>query len=1427
MTKPNKRIIKIILWAITALLVLILFFCGFVYLRTEQILKQKIAAWINEESNQLYQLSFDDVKFKLFPLTVIFEEIDLTTNPEALKNIKDQSPSKVLYEFHAKSMKFEAINWREFRKNQILHGKNLSIYKPELKLTGENILEPDSVKTTDKLFQSIQPIFKKTLNKVVFDEINLIDANYEIYASPVDILKVSNAKNISLTIKNFITDSSMIFNESKLFDSDDIILKMNNFSNNLGDNLHTFSIDTLAFSLKTGDISAYGFHLSHHTKKTNKNLFEVFVPQLKVKSKNIARFAINDTLDFDYLEFNNAKIEFFQKENPEKININELSQFDLYALIDNQFTEIKADSFRLRNATIEIYHQPDYDLYQQHFNSVDVLLYDFKLDSLSSSEANRLFHASEIEMEVSEYHLRLEDKMHEFMAESLYVSTISNTLGAQNIKVSPLSTAEENIRNIIRVNCKKIDIDQVNLKTIYHKRILPTKSITIVEPKVNLSYKTEFQKQQKPKETGLLFDLVQAYLQGVYADVVIIDNGNLRIDHSQFSQVLGYFEAEFHFALAGFSLDSASVEKTDKFFYATDFDLRFSDYEMKLIDNLHRLHVDSIAILSTDRKLEITNLSLQPTILNVSKEEMKALNKSELYKIFVPRITLQGILLKDAFFHNKLSMNSFQIVEPKIYFENFGVLNQNNPNREFQEFYQLIFNYINDFNIKNIAIPNGEFTWVNHTRKGKTISFDNAFSAELKNFRLNENELDKKQLLFSENFDISLMNQNFLLSDSVHVLHAGEIKLSTLNKSISVKNASFYPDINSKKYDQLSTTYQFAIPAFILSNIDFSNAYWNKDLLLKNLAINDPKFRIYSKKGSKKSLDLNKFKIPMPAEINSIKINELTINNGQVITYETEGKNQEVGSTFNINLFMPEVVFESDTTNRISLTTSDFFSRITNFTTTLSNNHKVEIESVDFERKKQQLTFTNLNVIPTGPINQQNTFSVNVPRLHFYGFDINTALEKNHFIFDEITVTNPIIDIKIIDSIKGDKYEFTKNLNLYPYINPFIDQLKINRLRLNNVDLGLNWFEKKLVDRKFNVAFNDILINETQRPENFLHASEFEISTTKLQTESKNGMYHFSADSLIFNSVKHNVLLKNIAIKPLLNLEEFNRKSVYQTDYTEVSTSHIELKGLDEKAWLQNNIIDADSIIIGQTNASILRNKRLPFNVNQRPPWPQDLLLNIKQPFVFDALILKPSTLIYSELMEFSDEPGQISFNQLHLKSSRITNIKKLLNENSQFTVWAGSHIMNQSLLSATFEFDLTDKNYSHKVIGKLEPVSMIPFNAIVEKSAPFSIETGQINRFEFNISLDNENASGELIFSFDNFKINVLDINEEEIKKLKFATFWANTMVLNTQYPKGNVELQPILINYTRDEQRSVINYWWKSIYTAAKHAIGIKNEE
>ncbi len=1399
----------------------------YMFFKAEQTLKQKLSEWVDTESDHLYRLSFDNLKIKLFPLTLAMQNIDLTTNADAVKKIRAEMPDKVLYEFHSREVKLEAIAWKQLWRNRILHCKKFSVYEPDLELTGENILETDSLKTFDRLFQAMQPVFRNKLKKVMFDEVNFIDANYEVYASPVDLLKVSNAKNISLTIKKFVTDSSLIFNKSKLFNSEDIIIKMDDFTNNLGDSLHTISIKSLEYSLKTADVFAHGFHLYYNRTLSDKNLYDVFVPYLHLKSKSITRFAFNDSLDIDYMEFDNSTIKFYQKENPKKVNIEDLNQFNLYSLIQNQFTHIEADSFKLVNANIEIYHQPDFKVFQQRLKSVNVLLYGFKLDSTSSREADRLFHAKDIKMQVNDYYLRLDDNMHEFRADTLFVSTISNSLGARNIRISPFSHNGEQSRTQVNVQCKKLDIDQVNLKTIYHTRTLPTRSISVVEPNVQLSYHADIEKAHKQNETGLLFDLVQAYLKGVYSEVVIVENGTLKIEHLQNNQVKGYFETGFNFVLSGFALDSASIKKTDKFFYASDFDLRFNDYRMKLVDNLHKIDVDSIAILNTDRKLEIINLRLRPVIQNASLEDMEKYNRSELYNIFVPKITLRGIQLRDAFFYNKLTMNSFQIYNPEINFENFSLLKQKKTQQKFEEFYQLIFNYISDFNIKNIAIPDGKFTWINHTRKGKTISFDNGFSAQLYNFRLNESELNKKRLLFSDNFDISVLDQNFLLSDSVHILHAGEINLSTSNKSVSFKDASLYPDINSKNYQKMATTYQVAIPEIVLSDIDFSTVYWSKDLFLDRVNLNDPKFRIYSKKGIEKLLDLNKFMIPMPAEIHSVKINEININNGQVITYETEGKKQQVGSTFNINLLLPGVTIQSNDQNRVSFSSKNLISRITGFNTTLGDRHKLDINTLDFNREEMKLAVNDLKVIPTGPINSGNSFSVIVPEILFTGFDINSAVEKNHFLFDEISVTDPVIDINVIDSIKDDKYEFTKNLDLYPYIQPYVDQLKINRLKLLNVDLSFNWFQKKLVDRRFNLDFKDILINENNHPENLLHAREFEVTTTGLQTESKNGMYRFSTDSLIYNSAKHNVLLKHIIVKPLLKAEEFNRKSVYQADYVQVNTDQIEIKGLNENLWLQKNIIDADALIIGKTTADIFRNKRYPFNVNQRTPWPQDLLQNIKQPFSFDSVILQPSTIKYSELLELSDQPGWISFNELQFRTTRITNRKDLLDNNPFLTVNADAKIMNKALLSATFNFDLPAGNYAHTVKGSLEPMPMKPFNAIVEKAAPLSIESGQINRFEFNILLNRNKATGELLFGFDDFKINVLNIDNDETKKSKLATFWANNMILNTRNPKGKDELQPIIIDYRRDEQRSIINYWWKAIFSAVKQAIGIEQEK
>ncbi len=1420
------KIARIILWIFLALLLIFIAAGVFVYYKTENYLNKNLSKIITEKSGGLYRLEFNEIKIGVFPVSVTVSNIDLKPDEKISQEKAKESPGKIFYSFHSPELKISYIDLPDFFKNKRLHCQKISVTEPVLEMSGDEALNNDSIQSFDQIFVELRPLFQKYIHEIAIDKIDLINANYKLYSSVNDSTRISNAKQISVGIKNFRTDSTLIFENTKLFESDDIILSMFGFEHDLGDNLHFLKIDSLDYSLLNSDVNASGFHLSFYEKNTEKSLYDVLVPQLYLKSKSFTPFALNDSINIQFLQFKNPVIRFYQKENPKLLKIEDINNFDLYSLIENQFTTIKIDSFYFSNANIEIFKQPDFNEFQQQFASVNIRLNNFLLDSLSSTNKDKLLHADDLEMEVRKYYLRLEDNQHDFRADSMYFSTYNNTLGLKNITISPVTGKNKLSRTLVNINCQSVNVADVNLKMLYHTRNLPTSKIEIIQPNVHLQYNTEIEKSEKQKEAGLLFELVSAYLEGIYSDLVRVEDGTLNIQNLYNQKVQGYFETGFDFNLTGFALDSTSIKQTDKFFYATNFDLEFLNYQMRLVDDLHKLNVDRISILSFERKVDIENVKLQPVIENADNETMKQFNRSELYNISVPRITLWGIDLRNAFFHNKLNINRFQISNPEIYFENFAALRKTENKKEFSEFSQLIFNYLSDINIKNITIPKGSLTWVNHTKNGKTISFDNEFTASLENFRLNEDELNKKRLLFSDNFDFSLKDQMFQLSDSVHILKAGEISVSSRNSSVKISNALLYPLITSQKYKTLSTTFQVTIPELEISNLDFQKAYYANELVLTQLEIENPKFQIYSKKDATKLLDLKKYQFPLPSFFHSLQLKEFKITNAEVLTYETEGLNQRAKSNFKVNLSFPNVSVKNDSQNKAQITTGNILAQITGFKSPLGKTHEIEINQAEFNRSKQTIEINGLKINPFVAQKESNRFTISVPGISFSKFNINEAIEDNNFIFDEISAVDPDIFIEINDTVKGNKLEQAKNLDLYPYIENYVDQIKVNRLNLKNTNLNFNWFDKTQFNKKFNISFREINIGENQNPAELLHSKEFEISTTNLSAKTSDELYEFTADSIIYNSLKHNIKLKNISINPLLKRDEISRRNGFQTDFLNGKISFVEIRNMDENEWIKNNILDADALVIGNTQLEIFRNKRFPFNHDQRPPWPQDLLKNIKQDFVFDSVILQPSTIKYSELLDISDDPGELEFKNLALKTGKISNREEELKRLKNFEIDAGAVIFDSGRISAQFRFDLSSADYLHSMKGNVSPMPLKPINSMLEKSVPISIESGQLNRFDFDLTFDKHKATGELYFGYDDFKVTVMEINAEGMKKSKLATFWANKMMLNSKNPKGD-NLEPVSVLYERDQERSIINYWWKSIFTGAKEVLGLENEK
>ena len=421
MPGTKKHILKILGWIFLSLILLISVTGLLVYYKAENYLDKNLSNIISKQSNQLYNLHFKNINLKLAPLSVSVSDIDFLPNDTIAKKMAEESPDKVIYSIQTPLLTFNNIKLIPLLKKRILHCKTITVSQPVIEISGEEIIQNDSIHTWDNFFFELKPLFRNFLNEITVDEIDIQDANYGFYNYTRSGGRISNARQISITVKNFRTDSAIINGNDRLFDSEDVIVRMKDFSNNMGDSLHVLTIDSLEYSLKNSNINAQGFRLKYSTVNPQKSLYDVYVPSLTMKSKSITRFALNDSVKIEFLKFVKPEIKFYQKENPKRLKIEDINEFDLYSLIENQLTKIDVDSFILSDASIEIYRQPDLKDFQQQFKSVDINLSGFTLDSTSSTNKEKLFDADNIEMTISGYHLRLEDNEHDFLADSMFL----------------------------------------------------------------------------------------------------------------------------------------------------------------------------------------------------------------------------------------------------------------------------------------------------------------------------------------------------------------------------------------------------------------------------------------------------------------------------------------------------------------------------------------------------------------------------------------------------------------------------------------------------------------------------------------------------------------------------------------------------------------------------------------------------------------------------------------------------------------------------------------------------------------------------------------------------------------------------------------------------------------------------------------------
>jgi len=238
----------------------------------------------------------------------------------------------------------------------------------------------------------------------------------------------------------------------------------------------------------------------------------------------------------------------------------------------------------------------------------------------------------------------------------------------------------------------------------------------------------------------------------------------------------------------------------------------------------YRLTYDGLSFNLLDRSLTLEEVALTPDSTDSTR-----VNKTQYHiKVRQMKVNLKDII--ELYTKKKFHIEGIEVDNPEITLSRAD--QKEKIALDVADFYLLISDYIEVLQIDYLRLSSGTFIYANTGEEFRNIDFS------LKSFKL-DSIRDSTNIFFSDEIELKLEKQSFILPDSLHKLSFSELRLSTKDSLLSLKKVRVRPLAES---DTDSTaSYTINIPSLELVGIDYRKAYHNGFLVLDSLKLYKPK----------------------------------------------------------------------------------------------------------------------------------------------------------------------------------------------------------------------------------------------------------------------------------------------------------------------------------------------------------------------------------------------------------------------------------------------------------------------------------------------------------------------------------------------------------------------------------------------------------
>lgn len=470
--------------------------------------------------------------------------------------------------------------------------------------------------------------------------------------------------------------------------------------------------------------------------------------------------------------------------------------------------------------------------------------------------------------------------------------------------------------------------------------------------------------------------------------------------------------------------------------------------------------------------------------------------------------------------------------------------------------------------------------------------------------------------------------------------------------------------------------------------------------------------------------------------------------------------------------------------------------------------------------------FNQLKAIGQAPI---HVFHLKVKKLQINHLGLINAYFHKKIHINSIVLDQPSIDMMHYHFAKK-KEKDTGTKTIYQLLAKSLKSLDIDAIRLVNADFDyIDGASKQPLHRikKLNLQVKDLLIDSLSQFDTTRFYYTKDISFELNGYQSKDKMYLTKVDTISGSAAKGAVLIKGFKMIPRYPELAFSRMFKYGKDRYNLAFDQISLTGLDFPGFYEERTFHVKKITLGPAKAGIFLNREMPAppNMDKGRNFPHLALRRLGMPTIVDTLKINNIDLAYTEYNPISQQKGTIYFQNLQGKILHLTNDSLSLVKNNHAVANLEAMVMKKSKMEIKIDFNLTDPKGGFHYSGAIGSMNLTDLNAISKPLGLIEIESGQMQKVDFDIQANKYGSKGKVHFYYTDLKVKLLKEGEDGAPHTKkgLLSFLANKLLIIDANPLKGEAPRTANVSFERSPAASFFNLLWKGIFIGMRESAGL----